>query len=63
MTERVPQMPSEFNCSKPQRIVRPDPRTVRSSDMTWFNTSGNYIIKNDYNTCMKHEYIKKYGIE
>lgn len=60
MTERVPQMPSEFNCSKPQRMVRPDPRTVRSSDMTWFNTSGEYIIKNDYNTCTQNRHMEKY---
>lgn len=60
MTERVPRMPSLFNCDKLKMIVKPDPRTVRSSDMTWFNTSGEHIIKNDYNTCTNNRHMEKY---
>lgn len=60
MTERVPLMPSSFQKLSNNKEVLPNPRTVRATDMTWFNTSGNNIIKTDYNKCTgeitKHQY-------
>ena len=60
MTERVPLMPSSFQKLSNDKEVLPNPRTVRATDMTWFNTSGNNIIKTDYNKCTgdikKHQY-------
>lgn len=58
MTDRVPDMPSPFNYSNNK--IDPNPRTVRGSDMTWFNTSGNYIIKNDYTQCKSTQKTTKY---
>jgi hypothetical protein len=52
MTERSPAMPCPLNIGGNNSLnVKPNPRTVRASDMTWFNTRGNKIIKTDYNTC------------
>lgn len=51
MTARVPDMPAPFTTINPRNIVKPNPRTVRASDFTWYNTSGINIIKTDYNTC------------
>ena len=51
MTERVPSMPSPFLKLTKNINIAPNPRTVRASDMTWFNTCGSKIIKTDYNTC------------
>ena len=65
MTERSPMMPAPFNSNQNKHIqnaqnVLPNPRTVRASDMTWFNTSGANIIKTDYNKCTgdikKHQF-------
>lgn len=51
MTERAPLMPASFQCNKKNPDVMPNPRTVRATDMTWFNTCGSKIIKTDYNKC------------
>ena len=52
MTERSPAIPCPLNIGGDNSSnVKLNPRTVRASDMTWFNTSGNQIIKTDYNTC------------
>ena len=50
MTTQVPDMPAPFHCID-SRPVEPNPRTVRGTDFTWFNTCGANIIKTDYNTC------------
>ena len=51
MTSRIPNMPSPFTGVSSNNKVHPNPRTVRASDFTWFNTCGANIIKTDYNTC------------
>ena len=51
MTERAPMMPAPFQSTPSSGNVMPNPRTVRATDMTWFNTSGANIIKTDYNKC------------
>lgn len=51
MTERVPDMPAPFYGSNQRTNVRPNPRTVRGCDLTWFNTSGPSIVQTNYNTC------------
>ena len=60
MTERAPLMPESFQSVPANPNVMPNPRTVRATDMTWFNTSGSNIIKTDYNKCTgnitKHQY-------
>lgn len=60
MTQRLPNMPAPFISINNNNKVKPNPRTVRGSDMTWFNTSGNYIIRNDYNTCNSDQTMQKY---
>jgi len=55
MTEKVPLMPAEFKYKPCLRPVLPDPRTVRASDMTWFNTCSDNIVRTDYNTCSHKE--------
>ena len=47
MTERAPMMPAPFQGLPSNVAVLPNPRTVRATDMTWFNTSGSKIIKTD----------------
>ena len=42
--------PAPFEYVPCEKKVLPDPRTVRSSDLTWFNTCGNNIVRSDYNT-------------
>jgi len=60
MTERAPMMPAPFHGIPSSAAVLPNPRTVRATDMTWFNTCGEKIIKTDYNKCTgdirSHEY-------
>lgn len=60
MTERSPLMPASFQSSPENLNIMPNPRTVRATDMTWFNTCGSNIIKTDYNKCTgdikKHQY-------
>ena len=51
MTERTPDMPAPFDGSNQKTSVKPNPRTVRGSDLTWFNTSGANIIRTNYDTC------------
>jgi len=51
MTERVPIMPASFSSTTGTSNLQPNPRTVRATDMTWFNTCGSKIIKTDYNKC------------
>jgi len=51
MTTRTPNMPSPFMGIPSNTQIRPNPRTVRASDFTWFNTCGANIIKTNYNTC------------
>ena len=52
MTERSPAIPLSLNIEKNNKYnINPNPRTVRGSDITWFNTSGNKIIKTEYNKC------------
>ena len=60
MTERIPEIPytlenvnQNVNKNLEQHLNKqnPNPRTVRATDMTWFNTSGTQLIKTDYNKC------------
>lgn len=50
MTERSPAVPFQLDMYQNNIYTNPNPRTVRGSDMTWFNTRGNNIIKTDYNS-------------
>ena len=50
MTQRVPSMPASFEGTPPDNLIEPNPRTIRGSDMSWFNTRGDKIIKTNYNT-------------
>ena len=59
MTERLPEYTSQFKNDFDSLKVS-DPRTTRGCDFTWFNTSGENIIKTNYNNCNgsidKHNY-------
>ena len=48
MSVQTPNMPAPFIQVAPNNTT-PNPRTVRGSDLTWFNTSGASIIKSDFN--------------
>lgn len=50
MTERLPENVSLFKNDFNKKKVS-DPRTTRGCDFTWFNTSGESIVKTDYNNC------------
>lgn len=65
MTERTPFIPEPLdmgtnNQNRNNQKVKPNPRTVRATDFTWFNTCGSNIIKTDYNKCTgdikKHQF-------
>jgi hypothetical protein len=43
--------PAPFQSIPSGKVVLPNPRTVRSQDLTWFNTRGGEIITTNYNKC------------
>ena len=53
MSVQAPSMPAPFSGgnTNTNQNVKPDPRTVRASDLTWFNTSGPNIVQSNYNKC------------
>lgn len=50
MTSQVPYEPAPFSPVS-ERNNQPDPRTVRATDLTWYNTRGGNIVTTSFNKC------------
>tara|TARA_Y100001958_G_C20994074_1_gene380489 strand:+ start:78 stop:434 length:357 start_codon:yes stop_codon:yes gene_type:complete len=58
--ERTPAMPGLFVTTEKTKYSSPNPRTVRASDLTWFNSRGTNIIRSTYDTCTSNLDRKNY---
>lgn len=51
MTSQAPQQPAPFAPLHPSAVGKPNPRTVRAQDLTWYNSRAGNIVKTSYNKC------------